>query len=108
MKIYLAAPYSHKDKSIRLKRVEKINKCASKLMLKGEIVFSPITHSHVIATQEKMPTDFDFWSKQDYEFIKWCDAIYILMLPGWDKSKGVLKEIKFAESLNKQVRYISN
>ena len=106
MKIYLAAPYSHRYKPIRINRVEQINKAAADLMRQGHIVFSPISHSHYIAEQESLPLNFDFWSKQDYEFIKWCDAIYILMLPGWDKSKGVLEEIKFAESLNKQVRYI--
>jgi len=107
-KIYLACPYSHKDRHIELTRFATANSVAAKLMLKGHIVFSPLSHSVPIA--EHIPDSnngHDLWLEQDFVFVDWAEAIYVLCLPGWKKSTGVTAEIKRAQSQNKPIHYIN-
>jgi len=102
MKLYLAAPYTHKDKKIVLKRVKAINKAAAKLISLNFIVYSPISHCHAIAIENKLPTDANFWRIQNEEFISWCDIMVILTLKGWEKSTGLLSELALAHKCRKQ------
>ena len=83
------------------------NRYAASLILKGHIVYSSISHSHPIAEEYNLTKNWDFWKKQDQEFIKWCDKIYIIKLNGeWKKSKGVRAEIKLAKKYGKKVVFI--
>ena len=93
-KIYLCCPYSHPNESERLKRFEYANKAAAYLMLRGYVVFSPISHSHSIANYIGNHLSHDFWLKQDFAFIDWADELYVLMLPGWKDSVGIGIEIE--------------
>ena len=105
MKIYLAAPYTTKDKDILNARVKAINAHAAHLMRPGQghIVFSPISHSHYIAIENDLPTTFEFWQRQNREFIVWCDVVMVLRLNGWQESKGVADEIRYAKLIDKKV-----
>lgn len=107
MRIYLAGPYSHEHEHIRLERFAKLNKAAAKLMNKGHVVFSPVSHSHTIARHLKpeLLMDHDFWMNQDLPFLEDSDEMVVLMLDGWDKSRGVNQEIETAEQLGIPVRY---
>ena len=101
MKIYLAIPYSGNENSSFVKA----NRKAAELMNQGNIVFSPISHTHPIASQCDLPADWEFWKKQDESFIEWCDAVYVYCLPGWRESRGVVAEIKLAINLGKEIIY---
>lgn len=103
-KIYLAAPYSSVDPKVISERVDKINRYAAELM-KTSIVFSPISHSHPIALAGRLPTDFNFWVKQNHEFIRWADIVYVLMLEGWENSVGIADEVEFATAIGKKIIY---
>lgn len=103
MKVYLAAPYTSDNPKIVEYRVSMINKAAADLMKIGHIVFSPISHSHLIAMQESLPTTFDFWQKQNHAFIDWCDIVVVLCLPGRTASKGVNDEIRYADDILKPI-----
>ena len=104
--IYLAAPYSNNDRKVRLARFDTINKTASNLIRQGEMIFSPISHSHPIAEAGHLPLDFEFWSKYDQWFLDRVDSITVLKLPGWLESSGVQREIEIMERLKKPVSYI--
>ena len=96
-KIYLAGPYSHKDKSVREHRVEQINRKAAELMMDGNLVFSPISHSHPISKYcAADPCDQNFWLKQDLWILDFCDEMHILCLPGWNESIGIARELVYA------------
>lgn len=82
------------------------NKYAAKMMKKGNIVFSPISHSHPIAIQESLPNTLEFWINQDLSFIYWCDEVHVVQLDNWMKSRGVSAEIEYAKQLNKPIKYI--
>lgn len=103
IKIYLASPYTHPDKSIKAQRFESVNKKAAELMNRGYCVFSPISMTHPIAIAKDLPGHWEFWEKQDKPFIEWCDEFHIYCLPGWRESKGIKAEFEIAKSLNKKV-----
>jgi len=98
--IYLAIPYSHKDKRIENQRYLIVTKLAGYLMKLGHIVYSPITHSHHIARLLDLPKDFDWWKDYCLEMLNRCDELWVVCINGWDKSKGVCAEIDFAKKNN--------
>lgn len=101
-KIYLAGPYSHDSKLVKLKRFLDLNVKSAELMEKGFLVFSPISHSHPISTwvSKENKMSYDFWLTQDFWILEMCDELHVLCLDGWLESKGVAAEIKKAEELN--------
>jgi len=98
-RIYLACPYAHPEVRVRLWRVAQADKKAAELMSAGNLVFSPLSHSHPISHWcEVDPCDHDFWLRQDLWILDICDEMHILCLPGWDESKGIEVEIEHAKS----------
>jgi nucleoside 2-deoxyribosyltransferase len=103
--IYLAVPYSHKNLVIQNQRFATCNQVAAKLMERGNIVFSPISHSDPIDAYVKNG-DHAFWLNQDKWFLDRVDELYVLCLEGWDKSYGVDWEMKYMKAQNKPVTFI--
>lgn len=106
--IYLACPYSHDDIRVMNLRFEiATNECA-KLMKTGHVVYSPITHGHVI--QDLLPdnlrTDHAFWLKQCMPVLSACSEVMVLNMDGTHESKGVQWEVDTARVLGKRVTYI--
>lgn len=105
--IYLASPYSiGADASLRQLRYEYNLKVLAELTLKGEVVFSPIVHSHPLSLAYKFPETFDFWAKIDYAFLDLAEKLYVIMLPGWIESHGVGCEIEYMKKLGKPISYL--
>lgn len=102
---YIASPYSHHDSKKMEKRYLEVTKFAAKLTAKGFIVFSPITHCHVMAMLQKMPHDWDFWANIDFTFLDVCESLIVLQLPGWESSVGVTAEITYARNRGKRIMY---
>lgn len=100
---YLAIPYTwNAELSFKI-----ANEVAADLMSKGYTVFSPISHSHVVADYlpDKLRFDQEFWMKQDIPILEKCD-IMILIFIGENglllikNSKGCQSEIKIASENN--------
>lgn len=104
--IYLVSPYSHDDSLIRENRFRMACAAAAALMRDGISVFSPIAHIHPIALTGDLPLGWDFWEKYDREMIGSCDAVLVLKIEGWDKSRGVAAEIAIAEEMGKKVGFL--
>ena len=102
--IYLAAPYSHEFDSVKEHRYHCVNRIAAILIAGGEMVFSPISHSHPIA-KCGIDGDWDTWSEFDLRMIEICDEMVVLMLDGWRESKGVKAEIERAKYLQMPIKY---
>ncbi len=103
--IYLASPYSHSDPSVREERFKAVCKAAAILMQRGYLILAPICHSHPIA-KHGLPTDWIFWEKYDRAILRRCEEMWVLMLPGWESSRGVQAEIKIAKELGMPVEFI--
>ena len=73
---------------------------AAELARLGYGFFNPHQHSahFEVITPEVGP---DFWYTLDFHFLRYCDAL--LLLPGWQESKGAVMERDLAESLGMPV-----
>lgn len=103
---YLASPYTHTDPLVREWRFQKAAEAAARLMKAGEVVFSPIAHSHPIDLNFEEPEDGQFWKAQDEPFLNACSKLTVLMLPGWEQSKGLAHELEVAKSRGIEIHYL--
>jgi hypothetical protein len=103
---YLACPYSHDDRSVRIARFEAANRAAGKLMREGHHVFSPISHTHPIAEACDLPKGWEFWEAFDRAYLAHSWRVVVLMLEGWRESKGVTAELRIAAEQGLPVEYI--
>ena len=104
-KIYLATPYTGMEDEA----YKTVNQVAGRLMEIGYIVFSPVTHGHTLATTPgiKLPLSHEFWLAQCEPFIcDWAEEVFVLKLPGWEKSIGVEWETNLAKKLGIPVSYL--
>ena len=103
--IYLASPYSHPDPEVMRTRFMQACEAAAILMLAGNLIFSPIAHTHPIA-QFDLPKGWEFWEKYDRAFLDVCSSMIVLRLPGWKESKGIAAEIAIMEAADKPISYM--
>jgi len=103
--IYLASPYTHPDSSVRQVRFQVACRRAAEMLRSGILVFSPIAYTHAIAAHG-LPVEWSFWERFDRTFLDICSEVWVLMLDGWQESKGVAAEIKIACELGKPVNYV--
>ena len=109
-KIYLATPYTSKDKITMVIRYEAAVEVAANLIKKGYIVFSPIVHCHPIAVIYNLPRDYTFWSTYNASFIlRWAQMLYVECLEGWEESESIKFDTAIAHAAGISVRYsVSN
>lgn len=103
---YLACPYSHPDREVRVARFEAANRAADVLMKRGEMVFSPISHTHPIAEACDLPLGWEFWRAFDHAYLAASKSLVILCIDGWRESVGVAGEIEIAIAMGLTVRYV--
>jgi hypothetical protein len=106
---YLCSPYTHADPAVMDRRYQSACKHAARMMMQGEVVFSPIAHSHPIAAH--LPpggaTDGLFWKDQDMPILRHASKLAVLMLDGWRESKGVAWEMEAARQIGLPIEYIA-
>ena len=105
--IYLASPYSDPDPAVCERRYQDALQAVSALHARGRLAFSPIVYGHILATSCGGPTDWEAWAALNLEMLARCDLLWVLMIPDWERSKGVQAEIREAERLGIPVRYLS-
>lgn len=77
------------------------------LLAEGVHVFSPIVHSHPIATYTKLdPLDHTIWMRNDRPMIEAAAGAIVVKLPGWATSRGVAEEIAIVKSAGKPIIYV--
>lgn len=114
--IYLASPYTAKIHDcidgvdtpdvIEHKRYIEACMAAGFIMKMGELVYSPIAHWHVIDKLFKGTIGYEDYLAADMQMIELCREVHVLMLDGWEKSRGVQLEIEFAKMKEKPVKYL--
>lgn len=107
-RVYLATPYSHPDPEVRTLRFYRVSEYANRLLQKGVVVYSPITHGHTLGSIGSLPGDFEFWREHCLSFLRhWADRVIVLKQPGWTESKGVKAEIAEAVALGLPITFTS-
>ena len=106
--IYLASPYSHPNPAVMQWRYERACLAAAEYIRRGEAVFSPVAHSHPIALAGGLDaTDHETWLRIDAEMMTACNAVHVLMLGGWQESRGVREEVRLALERGLPVEYVN-
>jgi Domain of unknown function (DUF1937) len=106
--IYLACPYTHPVGAIRKQRFELATKAAASLIVRDYIVYSPITMTHpldLVLSEKNQTLGSDFWVKFDEAFMEICSEMIVLILPGWQDSSGIKREIQYFQSHGKKISY---
>lgn len=106
--IYLASPYSHADSSVRETRWRQAVAKAAQYANKKIAVFSPIAHTHHMADfmEESKRMDFDLWMAMDLPLLKDASELHVLCLDGWRCSRGVTREIEYANQIGIPVKQV--
>lgn len=94
--IYLGSPYSSPDPAIRLSRFRAAETATFLLLRDRKWVYSPIVHCHELAVKFLLPKEFEYWQAYDVNFLRRSDAMYSLVLDGWETSVGLTFERKTA------------
>lgn len=69
----------------------------------GVHAYSPIVHCHELAKIAELPKTAEFWEKYNFAMLERADALWVLMLPGWEDSKGCAAEAQEASRLKKPI-----
>ena len=98
LRVYVAGPYSADNVIDVLKNIGHGEKMCARLF---ELGFAPFCPWHDKTYVMDLPSN-NFTVEQFYEFsLAWLevsDAVYLI--PGWQKSKGTLREVEFARERN--------
>lgn len=93
--IYLASPYTHPDAFIREQRYVCVLKVLHDFLVQRKWAYSPIVHCHEAAKVGSLPPDAEFWEEYDFHMLALAESMTVVMLPDWEKSRGVEREIEF-------------
>lgn len=108
--IYLACPYSHPSMEVRVARFQASAQAAAHLIHQGKFVYSPITMTHpidLVMAAEGDTMGSDYWCDFDEAFMSVCSEMIILVIPGWDESRGIKREAAFFEAAGKPVSFLN-
>lgn len=97
--IFISSPFSSPFPATQQERYERVMEFTSIMLSSGYQVFSPIVYCVPMAARFKLPGDADYWAKFNIEFLRNCEAMFLLQLPGWDQSKGIQLELRIAKML---------
>ena len=93
--IYLSSPYSDPAAEVREQRFQAACRATAALLRAGDLVFSPIVHSHPLAPF-LAERSHAWWMSADERYLRKCDSLYVLTIDGWDRSRGVEMEMRWA------------
>lgn len=94
---YTAKTYSEIENNIRAAEAVAISVIAKKGLSGWYPVTPHLNTAHFEIYEPAIPVDYKYWIEGSADLLKKCDAI--LMMPGWEDSKGATGEKKIAEVL---------
>lgn len=97
--VYIGGPITAKTPELKKINLMKGEIAASILASKGIQFFSPHFHSSDLGYLQPN----NFWYELDLRFLAICDCL--LLLEGWENSKGCKIEKEFAEKNDKRIFY---
>lgn len=103
---YVCCPYSHEDERIVNARYNAAVDATAWLIKQNCLVYCSVLHWRPVALAHDLPHDYEFWKEFDVTMIKKSAGLIILMMDGWDKSKGVIDEIRVGKENSKPILYI--
>jgi hypothetical protein len=105
--VYLASPYSDSDRDIEHWRYARVLEACAIIFKEMVPVYSPIIHWHHVAELHDLPKDANFWKRQNRFQLEVSSEVWVLKIPGFNKSVGVKWEVSIADELHIPVRVCS-
>jgi len=103
---YVATPYSKYAAGIE-GAAREAARATAWLMKGGVPCFSPICHTHAIATEGGIdPLDHAFWMPVDEPMMDAAVGLVVVMMDGWQESYGVNVEIEMFMCACKPVHFL--
>jgi len=93
---YIAGPYDGKNVIEILGNIRRGIEAARYLMSVGYAVFCPFLDFLIAFVGEDLSKET--YQRNSLEWVKVCDIMFLL--PGWENSNGVKREMELAKSLN--------
>ena len=104
--IYLASSYGHRDPAMMQDRYELVCQAAADMVAEGQMAISPIAYGHTLLGYREMPGDWTFWESFCISLLAKCERMVVLQMDGWQESRGVQAEIRYAEANGITVDYV--
>jgi hypothetical protein len=105
---YISNPYSGTDE-VKEKRASIAARVCGLLIKRDVHAWSPIVHNHAMmktfnefTLEQRQSKILDF----DFSLLRTSIGMIVLIIPGWDTSYGVGKEIELCRELNIPVHYL--
>jgi Domain of unknown function (DUF1937). len=103
--IYIACPYTDESSVVQGQRYVESRRAAAKLMAAGIAVYNPLAQT-VTAIAAGLDLTHEKYLKLDTEVLSRCSEMIVLLLPGWENSVGVHREMEVAAKLQKRVTLV--
>ena len=107
---YLATPYSKYPGGLEAAHRDACLAAAS-LLRAGVNIYSPIAHTHAIAMiggfDPTTPENHAALLAYDEVMLDRCDELIVVMMPGWERSKGIEHEVRYFTLADKPIRYVA-
>ena len=96
---YLASPYTHTDPEVMERRYGAALHALHFLLSRKLWTYSPIVHCHELAKTYALPRTHDFWQTYNHAMLDSSKGLLILVIEGWNESRGIEDEIHTARKL---------
>ena len=103
IKVYVAGAISAPSIEKGIENIRKGIAAGAELLNWGYSPYVPHLDYQYNLVQTVVHIDVETYYKHDLEWLKNCDCM--LVLPGWENSKGVNAEIEYAESLSMPIYF---
>lgn len=107
--IYLASPYTNASTSTMYRRSEEAAEFVAEFYREHWnsegliLLYSPIAYCAPLERNYGLPSEFEFWERIDTIGLNKCDAVWVLALDSLIKSRGVKREVEYAQQIKKPV-----
>jgi hypothetical protein len=103
---YLATPYSKYPNGLHAAFVDAAA-LAARLLQAGVKVYSPIAHTHPLATYGHIdPLDLDVWLPFDAAMMDAAQLLVVAQMQSWDVSRGIAHEIEVFRAAGKPILFL--
>jgi hypothetical protein len=104
--VYVGTPYSNYPGGIEIAFIEAC-RVTARLLQEGAKVYSPIAHTHPVAIHGKIdPLDHNVWLPFDAAIMSKSDAMIVVKMDSWERSKGIAHEIDVFTEARKPIYFI--
>jgi len=99
---YIATPFSATGptaKKVMYDRYKAAVAISALLYQMNQPHYAPIVSTYPPRLVLKNPADSNFWVNLDKITLQRCNALWVVMLPGWASSNGIAREIEWWDEL---------